>query len=127
LRRPLEVAQYTSITYTDRLDELGIAPSVSSKGDALDNAMAEAWVATFKMELVAGRRFPSYEHAEHETLAWIGFYNAERLHEELADLPPAEYETLTARTERPCGPPEPDQPALQWGALAGLGGNQCAR
>ncbi len=31
--------------YTDRLDELGIAPSVGSKGDAYDNAMAEAWVA----------------------------------------------------------------------------------
>jgi len=33
-------------------------------------------------------------HAEHETLNWIGFYNAERLHEELDDLPPAEYEEL---------------------------------
>ena len=56
--------------------------------------MAEAWVATFKSELVDGRRFPSFEHAEHETLHWIGFYNAERLHEALAELPPAEYEEL---------------------------------
>jgi transposase InsO family protein len=45
-------SQYTSMTYTDRLDELGIDPSVGSKGDAYDNAMAEAWVATFKTELV---------------------------------------------------------------------------
>jgi transposase InsO family protein len=30
--------------------------------------------------------------AEHETLAWIGFYNDERLHEQLGDIPPAEYE-----------------------------------
>ncbi len=29
-----------------------------------------------------------------ETLHWIGFYNDERLHEELGDLPPAEYEEL---------------------------------
>jgi putative transposase len=87
-------SQYTSLRYTDRLDELGAAPSVGSRGDAYDNAMAEAWVATFKTELVDGRRFPSYEHAEHETLNWIGFYNTERLHEELADLPPAEYEEL---------------------------------
>jgi len=29
-------SQYTSLTYTDRLDELGIAPSVGSKGDAYD-------------------------------------------------------------------------------------------
>jgi putative transposase len=87
-------SQYTSIRYTDRLDELEAAPSVGSKGDAYDNAMAEAWVATFKSELVDGRRFPSYEHVEHETLHWIGFYNDERLHEELDDLPPSEYEKL---------------------------------
>ena len=54
--------------------------------------MAEAWVATFKNEFVDGRRFPSFEHAEHEVLDWIGFYNDERLHEALGDLPPAEYE-----------------------------------
>jgi transposase InsO family protein len=44
--------------------------------------------------LVDGRRFPSFEHPEHETLHWIGFYNDERLHEELGDLPSAEYEEL---------------------------------
>ncbi len=92
-------SQYTSIRYTDRLDELGAAPSVGSKGDAYDNAMAEAWVATFKSELVDGSRFPSYEHAEHETLHWIGFYNQERLHEALGDLPPAEYEMINHKTD----------------------------
>jgi putative transposase len=66
-------SQYTSLRYTDRLDELGIAPSLGSRGDALDNAMAEAWVATLKAELVAGRAFPSFEHAEHEALGWIAF------------------------------------------------------
>jgi putative transposase len=92
-------SQYTSIRYTDRLDELGAAPSVGSRDDAYDNAMAEAWVATFKSELVDGRRFPSFEHAEHEVLHWIGFYNAERLHEALGDLPPAEYEMTNYGTD----------------------------
>ena len=92
-------SQYTSVRYTDRLDELGAAPSVGSKGDAYDNAMAEAWIATFKTELVDGRRFPSYEHAEHELLHWIGFYNAERLHEALGDLPPTEYEQLNYKKD----------------------------
>jgi transposase InsO family protein len=87
-------SQYTSIRYSERLDEIGAAPSVGSKGDAYDNAMAEAWVATFKSELVDGRRFPSFEHAEHEVLEWIGFYNDERLHEALGDLPPREYEEM---------------------------------
>jgi transposase InsO family protein len=90
-------SQYTSIRYTERLDEIGAAPSVGSKGDAYDNAMAEAWVATFKSELVDGRRFPSFEHAEHEVLDWIGFYNRERLHEALGDVPPAEYEAEHSR------------------------------
>ena len=58
-----------SLRYTDRLDELGIAPSVGSVGDAYDNAMAEAWVATYKTELVDGRPYPSFEHAEHAALS----------------------------------------------------------
>jgi len=102
LRRPVQGlvkhtdrgSQYTSIRHTDRLAELGIAPSVGSVGDALDNAMAEAWVSLFKGELVQGRRFASFEQAEHQALAWIGFYNHERLHEQLGYRPPAEYEAL---------------------------------
>lgn len=123
-------SQYTSITYTDRLDELGIAPSVGSRGDVLDNAMAEAWVASYKSELVDGRPFPGFEHAEHETLHWIGFYNEDRLHEELGDVPPAEYERnhdKKANSGRPFGPVEAVQPALTTGALAGLGGRMSCK
>ena len=38
-------------------------------------------------------------NAEHETLRWIGFYNGERLHEALGDLPPAEYEMINYRRD----------------------------
>jgi putative transposase len=117
-------SQYTSLHYTDRLDEHGIAPSLGSTGDAYDNAMAEAWVATYKSELVAGR-LQSFEHLEHETLRWISFYNHDRLHEELGDIPPAEYEqVIRPSTQRPCGPPETRRPALHEGAPASLGRNQ---
>lgn len=113
-------SQYTSLAYTDRCEEYGIAPSVGRVGTALDNAMAESFVATFKSELVdhhhAGRPFRSFEHAEHETLAWIGFYNHDRLHGELDDQTPAESDAT-----RPSGPPEPAQPAQPEGALTGLG------
>lgn len=103
-------SQYTSLVYTDRLDELGIAPSVGSKGDAFDNAMAEAWVATYKTELINTLGLTSFERIEHETLAWISFYNNERLHEELGDIPPAEHELRHPTRgehpeERPSGPP----------------------
>ena len=114
-------SQYTSLHYTDRLDEHGIAPSLASRGDAYDNAMAEAWVATYKSELVQGRLL-SYEHLEHETLQWISFYNTDRLHEELGDVPPNEYEQVrTPPHQRPCGPPEPGRPALHEGAPSDLG------
>lgn len=103
-------SQYTSLVYTDRLDELGIAPSVGSKGDAFDNAMAEAWVATYKTELINTLGLTSFERIEHETLAWISFYNNERLHEELGDIPPAEHERRHPTrgenpAEWPSGPP----------------------
>lgn len=116
-------SQYTSLAYTDRLDELSIAPSVGSRGDALDNAMAESFVATFKSELVAGRRFPGLEHAEHEALAWIGFYNAERLHEQLGDIPPAEFEAeFTDRQPHGRFAPARGRPSsASEGAPSGLG------
>jgi hypothetical protein len=90
--------------------QLGIAPSVGSKGDAYDNAMAEAWVATYKTELIHTLGLTSFERTEHETLAWISSYNNERLHEELGDIPPSEYELLHPEQgedpdERPSGPP----------------------
>ena len=143
-------SQYTSIRYTERLDELGIAPSVGSRGDAYDNAMAEAFVGTFKAELIQGRRFPSFQQAERETLPWIGFYNRERLHEGLGDVPPAEFEQnfylarhagapggdlrpaqapandLIRPNPGPCGPAEAGRPALWRGAPAGLGAREHA-
>ncbi len=73
--------------------------------------MAEAWVATYKTELVNWLGLTSYERLEHETLEWISFYNNDRLHEELGDIPPVEYELMNPkkgeedREERPSGPP----------------------
>jgi putative transposase len=96
----------TSLRESDRLDEHGNAPSVGSRGDAYDNAMAEAWVATHKTGLVQGRLL-SFEHLEHETLRWISFCNHDRLHEELGDIPPAEHEQLMkGSNQRPRAPPE---------------------
>jgi putative transposase len=95
-------------------------PSIGSVGDALDNAMAEAWVGTIKSELIQGRVMASFEHAEHEILNRISWYNHERLHEELGYRPPMEFEAIHPdQPQRPCGPPEVAQPAFL-GALADL-------
>jgi glycosyltransferase involved in cell wall biosynthesis len=65
-----------------------------------------------------------FERAEHETLNWIGFYNAERLHEEFGDIPPAEYERNYYGKERRSASLESIQPALELSALAGLKGGK---
>ena len=52
LRRPIESTQYLSIRYTERLAEAGIEPSVGSKGDSYDNALAETIIGLFKTEVI---------------------------------------------------------------------------
>jgi transposase InsO family protein len=80
LRRPLESAQYLSITYTERLVEAGIEPSVGSVGDSYDNALAETINGLFKTEVVR-RRGPwrSMEAVELATLEWVDWFNHRRL------------------------------------------------
>ena len=72
LQRPLESAQYTSIRYTERLAEAGIEPSVGSKGDSYDNALAETIIGLFKTEVIH-RRVPwrGFEDVEFATLNWV--------------------------------------------------------
>lgn len=41
-------SQYVSIRYTERLAEAGIEPSVGSKGDSYDNALAETINGPYK-------------------------------------------------------------------------------
>lgn len=87
-------SQYTSMRYTQRLEDLGIAPSVGSVGDAYDNAMAESFVATLKRELIKGQTFGSRFEAEIAVVEYLGWFNHTRLHSELGDVPPAEFEAL---------------------------------
>jgi transposase InsO family protein len=85
--------QYVSMRYTDRLADAGIAPSVGSRGDAYDNALAESVIGLFKMEVIR-RRGPwrHLEAVEFATLAWVDWFNHRRLLEPLGYVPPAEFE-----------------------------------
>lgn len=88
-------SQMTSIRYGERLVDLGALPSIGSVGDAFDNALAEAINGTYKTELVRGPgRGPwrTVDDLEIETLAWVHWYNNERLHEFLDYVPPVEFE-----------------------------------
>jgi putative transposase len=85
--------QYLSMRYTDRLADAGIAPSVGSRGDSYDNALAESVIGLFKTEVIQ-RRGPwrSLEAVEFATLAWVDWFNTRRLLEPIGYVPPAEYE-----------------------------------
>ena len=93
LRRSVESAQYVSIRYSERLAEAGIEPSVGSKGDSYDNALAETINGLYKAELIH-RRAPwkTREAVELATLEWVAWFNHQRLLEPLGYIPPAEAE-----------------------------------
>ena len=88
-------SQFTSLRYTERLDEIGARPSIGSVGDSFDNALAESVNALYKTELVRGPgRGPwrTIEDLELQTLAWVHWHNTERIHGYLGDVSPAEFE-----------------------------------
>ena len=86
-------SQYVSIRYSERLDEAGIAPSVGSKGDSYDNALAETINGLYKTEMIH-RRAPwkTKEAVELATLQWVSWFNHHRLLEPIGHIPPAEFE-----------------------------------
>ena len=94
-------SQYTSIDYTQVLDDHDVLASVGTVGDALDNAIAESFVDSYKAELIADRVWCSHAQLELATVEWVGWYNDQRLHESLGDIPPLEYEQLHAATNAP--------------------------
>jgi putative transposase len=88
-------SQYVSIRYTERLAEAGIEPSVGSKGDSYDNALAETINGLYKAEVI--HRRPSWktvEAVELATLNWVAWFNHQRMMEPLGYIPPAEAENL---------------------------------
>ncbi|WP_409259089.1 IS3 family transposase [Paraburkholderia sp. Cpub6] len=86
-------SQYVSIRYSERLAEAGIEPSVGSRGDSYDNALAETINGLYKAELIH-RRAPwkTRESVELATLEWVAWFNHHRLMEPLGYIPPAEAE-----------------------------------
>jgi putative transposase len=100
-------SQYTSLTYTDRLAEIGAAPSIGTVADSYDNAMAESVNALFKTELhrnpaalaANGGHWRGLDDLEVATCAWVSWFNEERLHGELDDRTPAEVEADYYRSQ----------------------------
>ncbi len=98
-------SQYTSHAFGQVLDDHGVLASIGSVGDAYDNAMAESFVDSFKTELIADRVWRTRSQLELAIVEWVAWFNNDRLHEALDDIPPAEFEALYAPTNQPITPP----------------------
>ena len=95
-------SQYTSIALTERLAEIGIAPSIGTVGDAYDNALAETVIGLYKTELInPNRPWKTVEQVEIATLRYVDWFNSNRLYEENGDIPPVELEQAHYRQHRP--------------------------
>jgi len=87
------VQYYTALSFSERLREVGITPSMGRTGTALDNAMAESFVSTLKAELVSGMKFPSRQAARTAIFEYLEtFYNTRRLHSSLGYMSPSDFE-----------------------------------
>lgn len=89
--------QYASETYRSELAARGIVCSMSRVGDCWDNAVAESFFATLKVELIYRRPWPTKAEARaaiHEYIA--AFYNPHRRHSALGYLSPMAYEVQHA-------------------------------
>ena len=94
-------SQYTSFAFQQVLDDHGVLSSIGSVGDALDNAMAESFVDTFKTELISDRVWRTRAQLELAIVEWVAWFNSTRVHQSLGDIPPAELEDLYARPNDP--------------------------
>jgi putative transposase len=89
-------SQYTSGEYAQTLAEHHVLASMGSVGDAYDNALAESFVDTFKTELISDRVWRTRAQLELATVEYLSWFNHDRLHSALGDIPPAEHEHLSA-------------------------------
>ena len=93
LRRPVELGQYASADYQRALAARGIVASMSRRGDCWDNAVAESFFATLKVELAHEAQWPTRAHAQDDVFEYLeGFYNGRRRHSALGYLSPLTFE-----------------------------------
>jgi putative transposase len=88
-------SQFTSVRFTERLDEIGARPSIGTVADSYDNALAETTNGLYKTECVYGpdaTGWDGVDELELATLSWVHWFNEDRLHSHCDDTPPAEFE-----------------------------------
>jgi putative transposase len=90
-------SQYTAISFTEALIDAGIAPSIGTVGDALDNALMESTIGLYKTELINHDRTRAWSgraEVEAETASWVHWYNTSRIHHSIAKMSPIDFEAM---------------------------------
>jgi putative transposase len=91
-------SQFTSIRYGERLAEIGAVPSIGSVADSYDNSLAESVNSLYKTELIYGPDqgpWKTVADVELATLGWVHWFNTQRLHGHLGDVPQPNTKTST--------------------------------
>jgi putative transposase len=86
-------SQYASEDFRQVLEKHGILASMSRKGNCWDNAVTETLFGSLKVERLHGERFETIRQAKDTVLAWLLWYNRQRMHSTLNYLSPAEFES----------------------------------
>ncbi len=86
-------SEYTSETYEKACGRLGVLQSMGRVGSALDNAAAESFNSTIKVEYIHRHRFATRAEARLKISTWIvDFYNLRRRHSSCDGMSPIDYE-----------------------------------
>jgi putative transposase len=103
----LSLGNTPSYAFTQLLDDHDVLASIGSVGDAYDNALAESFIDSFKTEPIADRARRTRARLEPAIVESIGWFNTNRLHEALGDIPPAEFEDNALLAMADQGPASP--------------------
>ena len=86
-------SQYASYEYQKKLQQRGLVPSMSRKGNCWDNAPAESFFSTLKREAIPDDGFATRDQARAALFDWIEVvYNRSRRHSSIGRVSPATYE-----------------------------------
>jgi putative transposase len=94
-------SEYTAEAFEAACRRLGVLQSMGRVGSALDNAAAEAFNSTIKVEYIHRHRFRTRAEARLKIATWIvDFYNVRRRHSACDGLSPIDYERFMAEARR---------------------------
>jgi transposase InsO family protein len=87
--------QFTCWSFTERVRQAGLAPSMGTVGDAYDNAIIESFWGRLQTELLNRQKWRTRIELSAALFEYLElFHNRTRRHSSLGMLPPVDYENL---------------------------------